>query len=83
MTDQALTLEKLRADIAAMLEETPDAIGDDDNLMDFGLDSMRAMNLVLQWEEEGVPLDFGDIAETPTLSGLWALVQARREGASS
>lgn len=83
MTDAPVTLEKLRADIAAMLEEAPAAIGDDDNLMDFGLDSMRAMNLLLQWEEEGVPLDFGDIAETPTLAGLWALVQARQQGASS
>ena len=83
MTDAPLILEKLRADIAAMLEEAPDAIGDEDNLMDFGLDSMRAMNLALQWEEEGVPVDFGDIAETPTLSGLWALVQARQQGGTS
>ena len=79
MTDQPVTLESLRADIAAMLEQDPATVGDDDNLMDLGLDSMRAMNLVMQWDEQGVPLDFADLAEATTLGGLWATVQERRD----
>jgi aryl carrier-like protein len=75
MTD--LTLERLRADIAAAIEVPADAIGDTDNLLDAGLDSMRAMNLALQWGDEGVPLDFTDIAEAPTVAGLWALAEPR------
>ncbi len=79
MTDQPITLERLRADIAAMLGEDPSIVGEGDNLMDLGLDSMRAMNLVMQWDEQGVPLDFTDLAEAMTLGGLWAILQERQD----
>lgn len=72
----ALTLESMRADIARILHESPDEIGADDNLLDLGLDSMRAMNLVLAWSEAGTELDFAALAERPTLSGWWAHVEA-------
>ncbi|HWK42466.1 MAG TPA: phosphopantetheine-binding protein [Croceibacterium sp.] len=73
-----LTLQRLREDIAAMIEEDASVVGDNDNLMDLGLDSMRAMNLVMQWDEQGVPLDFADLAEAPTLAGLWAILEQRQ-----
>lgn len=73
-----LTREQMRADIARMLHEDPDEIGGDDSLMDLGLDSMRAMNLVLKWSEGGLDLEFADFAETPTLNGWWALVSAKQ-----
>lgn len=72
-----ITLESMRADIAAMLHEEPDAVGDDDNLMDLGLDSMRVMSLVLKWSEGGLDLEFGELAERPTLAGWWELVSAK------
>ena len=78
-----ITHAKMRADIAAMLHEDPSEIGDDDSLMDLGLDSMRAMNLVLLWSEGGLELEFAEFAENPTLNGWWALVsrkQAARAG---
>lgn len=71
-----LTLERMRADIAAVLHETPDAVRDDDNLMDLGVDSLRALNLSLLWSE-AVPLEFSDLAEHVTLAGWWSAVQAR------
>ena len=80
MTDQTLTLERLRADIAAMIEIDAASVGDDDNLIDLGLDSMRAMNLMLQWSDEGVPLDFADLAENMSLNDLWAVVRERQAG---
>ncbi|WGD28922.1 phosphopantetheine-binding protein [Ancylobacter sp. WKF20] len=73
-----ITRERMRADIARMLHEDPDEIGGDDSLMDLGLDSMRAMNLVLAWSEGGLELEFSDFAETPTLNGWWALVDAKQ-----
>lgn len=73
-----MTLQQLRADIAAMIETTPEHIGDSDNLMDLGLDSLRAMNLAMQWGEAGIPLDFTDIAEAPTLADLWARLADRQ-----
>lgn len=75
---QDLTLERMRADIAAVLHETPDAIGDDDNLMDLGVDSLRALNLSLLWSET-VPLEFSELAEHVTLASWWSVVQARRK----
>ncbi|HLV07087.1 MAG TPA: phosphopantetheine-binding protein [Croceibacterium sp.] len=73
-----ITQERLRSDIAAIIEVDPATIGDDDNLIDSGLDSMRVMNLVMQWDEQGVPLDFADIAEAPSVAGLWALLEQRQ-----
>ncbi len=77
MTDTPLTLEQMRADVAAMVHESPDAIRDDDNLMDLGVDSMRALNLILQWSEHGVEIDFADLAEQMTLAGWWESAQAQ------
>lgn len=77
MTDPTLTLDRLRTDIAAMLEVDASEVGDRDNLMDLGLDSMRTMNLVQQWEDAGLPIEFPDLAETMTLAGLWDAVSDR------
>jgi len=73
-----LTLDTMRADIARILGENPEEIRLDDSLLDLGLDSMRAMNLVLAWSEAGVELDFSALAERPTLAGWWALAERRQ-----
>lgn len=81
MTDSALTIDTLRTQIAAILEDPDSEFGNDDNLIDAGLDSMRAMNLAMYWDENGVPLDFTDLAEAPTVSELWALLAERQQTA--
>ena len=73
-----LTREQMRADIARMLHEDPEEIGGEDSLIDLGLDSMRAMNLVLAWSEGGLDLEFSEFAEKPTLVGGWELVSAKQ-----
>lgn len=73
-----VTRERMRADIARMLHEDPEEIAGGDSLIDLGLDSMRAMNLVLLWSEGGLELEFSEFAEDPTLDGWWALVDARQ-----
>jgi len=75
---EALTLERMRADVARMLREDPAEIGLDDNLMDWGLDSMRLLNLVLGWNEAGLQLDMSEIGAKTTLNGWWNLVQQRQ-----
>ena len=70
-----LSLNQMRADIAALVHMDAAEIGDDDNLADLGLDSMRLMNLVLRWEEAGLKADFGVFAEFYTLGEWWAEVQ--------
>ncbi|MCJ8506872.1 phosphopantetheine-binding protein [Rhizobium lemnae] len=76
-----ITLEKMRADVAAIIHEDPSEIGFDDNLMDLGLDSMRLMNLILTWQEAGVDLDFGEFAEEFTLNGWWRAIEAKQANA--
>ena len=71
----ALTLERMRADVAGMLGEAPEDIQDDENLMDLGLDSMRVLGLVLAWGNTGIALEFSHLAEHATLGGWWTVVQ--------
>ncbi len=74
-----LTLERMRADIAGMLGEAPEAVGDNDHLMDLGLDSMRVLGLVLAWGNTGIPLEFGHLAEHTTLAAWWQTVRQLQE----
>ena len=69
------TRETMRADIARILHESPDEIGDDDSLIDLGLDSIRAMTLVTRWRDRGIDIDFSQLAEQPCLSHWWHLAQ--------
>ncbi|WBU62868.1 phosphopantetheine-binding protein [Paracoccus aerodenitrificans] len=66
-----MTRDKMRADLAKLLHVEPSEIGDDDNLMDLGLDSMRVMDLLLRWESEGLKTDFSRFFEATTLQEWW------------
>lgn len=77
LTPQDLTLERMRADVAAVLHEAPESILDDDNLMDLGVDSLRVLNLSLQWSET-VPLEFSELAEHVTLAEWWNIIRQKR-----
>lgn len=74
-TQDVLDLERMRADVARVLDCEPADIGDDDNLMDLDLDSMRMLGLVLAWGNTGLPLEFSQLAEHSTLRQWWAVVQ--------
>ena len=76
-----LTHETMRADVAELLEEDAAAIGDDDNLVDFGLDSMRLMALATRWRNAGANVQFADLAERPQLTHWFSLVE--RGGAAA
>lgn len=75
-----LTLEQLRADVAAALREEPEEIGYDDNLMDWGLDSLRVLGLVLRWNEAGADVDVTELAAETTLNGWWRIIRERQAG---
>ncbi len=72
-----LTRTALMKRLASMVEDEGDEIGWDDNLADFGLDSVRVMELVADWKAAGVAIDFEDLARSPTPSQWWALIAAR------
>ena len=69
------TLERMRADVARMLREDPENIGLDDNLMDWGLDSMRLLDLVMSWNAAGLNIDVMEIGAETSLNGWWRVIQ--------
>ncbi|MBO8136357.1 isochorismatase family protein [Dickeya fangzhongdai] len=74
-------LARLRAELLPLLDDDDD-IGDDDNLLDYGLDSVRIMSLVTRWRQQGHDLDFVALVKNPTLRHWHQLLsQPQREEA--
>ncbi|MFK8849655.1 phosphopantetheine-binding protein [Streptomyces sp. Ac-502] len=70
----ALTLEQLRKDVADVLGEEPADIPDDENLVDYGLDSVRLMALAGRWNRDhGIEVAVADLSEEPALE-KWAVL---------
>ncbi|MEN2422467.1 phosphopantetheine-binding protein [Streptomyces rimosus] len=70
----ALTLEQLRKDVADVLGEDPADIPDDENLVDYGLDSVRLMALAGRWNRDhGIEVAVADLSEEPALE-KWAVL---------
>ncbi|MFI6938376.1 phosphopantetheine-binding protein [Streptomyces sp. NPDC050418] len=67
-----LTVERIRADVADLLGEDPADLPDDENLADYGLDSVRLMALRERWAREfGIEVSFADLAARPAIE-VWA-----------
>ncbi|GAA5152476.1 non-ribosomal peptide synthetase [Pseudonocardia eucalypti] len=75
--------EELGAQLAELLEETPEEVAASQNLFELGLESISLMRLVADWRREGLEIDFAELAEHPTLNAWSALLAARRAGAAS
>ena len=63
----------LRALILPLLDES-DEPEDDENLIDYGLDSVRMMALAARWRKAHGDIDFVMLAKKPTLDAWWALL---------
>ncbi|MFD2405602.1 phosphopantetheine-binding protein [Azorhizophilus paspali] len=50
----------------------------EDNLLDFGLDSIRLMSLLEGWKRAGAQVSFVQVAEQPTLAHWWSLLSEGR-----
>jgi bifunctional isochorismate lyase/aryl carrier protein len=70
-----LTLDVVRADVAELLFLEPDELAGSENLFEAGLDSVRLLGLVERWRAHGATVGFADLAERPTVSAWWALLQ--------
>src|SRR5471030_92246 len=68
----------LRALILPLLDEESDDMADDENLIDYGLDSVRIMALATRWRKIRADIDFVALAKTPTINGWWALLSGEK-----
>ncbi|WP_299002029.1 isochorismatase family protein [uncultured Shewanella sp.] len=68
-----LSKSEMRAQILPLIEDA-DELDDDDNLMDFGLDSVAVMTLLSLWQKQGLNVTFVELAKAPTINGFWHTV---------
>ncbi|KJJ40982.1 Isochorismatase [Bacillus subtilis] len=76
---EMFTCENIRKQIAELLQETPEDITDQEDLLDRGLDSVRIMTLVEQWRREGAEVTFVELAERPTIEEWQKLLTTRSQ----
>ncbi|WP_185233154.1 isochorismatase family protein [Teredinibacter franksiae] len=69
----------IRKCVADIIYETPDVIPTNENLLDYGLDSIRLITLLEVWQAEGVTLDFSEFASTMTIESWSAILQREAE----
>src|ERR1039458_6732371 len=67
----------MRLGIAELAGQPVGAIGDDDDLVAVGLNSIDVMKLASIWCSRGVPIRFGELLERRTLREWWELVSSR------
>ncbi len=63
----------LRALVLPLLDESDEPM-DDENLIDYGLDSVRMMALAARWRKVYGDIDFVMLAKNPTIDAWWALL---------
>jgi bifunctional isochorismate lyase/aryl carrier protein len=68
------SMAELKSMIATSLKIPASDLQDEDNLLDWGLDSIRIMSLLENWRRAGLELTFMTLAEQPTLAAWWALL---------
>ncbi len=77
MTEELLPLPAskaaLRELILPLLDESDEPL-DDENLIDYGLDSVRMMALAARWRKVHGDIDFVMLAKNPTIDAWWALL---------
>nr|WP_286670876.1 amino acid adenylation domain-containing protein [Mycobacterium paraterrae] len=63
----------VRAEVAALLGVSADAVDPSGNLVSQGLDSIRMMSLAGKWRRRGVDVDFAALAAEPTVEA-WSML---------
>ncbi|MCE2597003.1 isochorismatase [Motilimonas cestriensis] len=77
--ESPITKATLQGTILSLIDEPEDEFDADENLLDYGLDSVHVMSLLTQWRKQGIELNFVALANEPTLNNWWQLISAQQE----
>lgn len=81
MTDTARRLpadkDELRSLIAAKLDVDASELTDDDDLVDWGIDSVTVLSLAGRWAAAGVPVTAAELMAEPRIGRWWHLLAPR------
>jgi bifunctional isochorismate lyase/aryl carrier protein len=78
-----LQYDQVKAQILAFLdEEDVEEFDANEELIDYGLDSIQIMSLVSKWKELGVNVSFQELAKAATLNGWWELLKSKQKAAA-
>ncbi|MBH2998636.1 isochorismatase [Serratia marcescens] len=72
------SIDALRQQILPLLDEDSEDMGNDENLIDYGLDSVRIMELATRWRKIRSDIDFIALARNPTIDSWWALLSEEK-----
>jgi bifunctional isochorismate lyase/aryl carrier protein len=76
-TPAPLTRKAVEDDIIDVLDLDRDTVTGDTDLLDHGLDSIRAMYLVDKWQAMGVDIQFLELAEESTINAWWRAIELK------
>lgn len=76
-----LSRQSVEDDVIEVLELDRATVSGDTDLLDYGLDSIRAMYLVDKWQSQGVDIQFLELVEESTLDAWWKAIEAKMEEA--
>ncbi|WP_426577070.1 isochorismatase family protein [Xenorhabdus stockiae] len=78
-TENRWDRDRLLTILQSTLDEDVCDIDDDENLLDYGLDSLRMMSFVSKRRQEGYELDFASLMKQPTLRNWLVLLNGELE----
>ncbi|MCG8640170.1 MAG: amino acid adenylation domain-containing protein [Desulfobacterales bacterium] len=74
----SFSYQEVREQVMAMLPQ-PVALAEADNLLEFGLNSLKIMRLTNNWRRAGAQVTFVELISTPFLKDWWILLQKTNE----
>lgn len=80
---QPLDRQRLREDIAGLLQRAANEIDEQQSLIEQGMDSVAVMTLASRWEFEGITVGLAELVEQPTVSAWWDLLSRRQVDAEN
>jgi mycobactin phenyloxazoline synthetase len=78
-----ISRDEIRDTISAQLGCAAADIADHDDLIQFGLNSIRMMALAGGWRKRGAGITFAELAANPTVESWYELLSAKQSGATA